>query len=55
MKTKQQLIDEAIHQIYEDISMGDTTAISDLLNSISDDDLRKFLPEYGAFFEEHLQ
>ena len=42
---KEQLIEDAIAQIKEDINNGDTTAIAELLNNLSENDLKSFLPE----------
>jgi hypothetical protein len=45
---KQELIDEVIEQIIEDVTIGDVTAIDELLQSASVDSLVGYLAEGDA-------
>jgi hypothetical protein len=45
---KQELIDEVIEQIIEDVTIGDVTAIDELLQSTSVDSLVGYLAEGDA-------
>jgi len=40
----EQLINEVLDQIIEDVKMSDYTAIAELLQSVSEENLRKYLP-----------
>lgn len=52
MKTKNQLIAKAIEQIKEDLVSNDTTALAELLAFVPEDALQRFLPEFGALWDE---
>jgi hypothetical protein len=41
----EQLIDQVIDQIIEDVKMSDYTAIAELLQNVSEENLRKYLPD----------
>jgi len=43
--TKQELINKAIEQIKEDISLEDVSALDELLKSCPEDSLTNYLPE----------
>jgi hypothetical protein len=44
-KQKQRIVDQVIEQIKKDLSVGDETAIDELLHSTPDENLIAFLPD----------
>lgn len=45
------LLEKVLAQIVEDVKSGDLTAIKDLIEDVTDDKAKHFLPEFGAIWE----
>ncbi len=41
----QELIDKVLEQIKEDVSLGDLTAVEELIKAVPEENLKAYLPE----------